>query len=136
MPRQRDRKPKQLLSALVVLCVVFLSVAQVNAVMAPGGNVMAAAMTLPSPVHRHASASVSSHDQADAPCKGDAPAHSPACCQFNGCPVLALLPPSAPMPSPIVYGNVSDRRIASAFPEGIARTPDLPPPRSVVRPYP
>ena len=130
MPSGCGGRLRRLLAGLLVLSVIFMAFAQVNALTVPGISVLAA----PNQVHQHdATASSAEHDHADHPCKGHKRSPGVACCLSGGCPLLAVaLPTTAPIPPPVTPITVSNPRLAVAQPDGIGRAPDLPPPRHIV----
>lgn len=127
------QRPRRLLSGLLVLGVVLMSVAQVNALMVPGVNAFAAIAVASSvPPHHGASTDSDGYDHAESPCKGHAPSHGVACCLPSGCPLLVVaLPAAARMPTPAIPIMGTNPRLAATRHEGVGRTPDPPPPRSI-----
>jgi len=124
----RGRRSRRLLAGLLVLGVVLMSVAQINALMVPGVNAYAVASSLPP--HHDASTASDEQDPAERPCKGHERSHGVACCLFSGCPLLVVaLPAAALIPMPVLPIMDSGSRVASTQPDGIGRTPDTPPPR-------
>lgn len=127
--RQRLRRT---LSGLLVLSVILMSAAQVNAQFAPGFNVFASETT-EHVADPHAGDHVSMHEHADQPCKGHERSHGVACCLIGGCPLLTAELPATPailsaaMFAPMSYSPLVTARLVIA---GYA--PDPPPPRFIV----
>ena len=130
----RGGRPRRLLSGALVLSLVLVSVAQVNALMLPVGNLYAATTTAPNKTdHHYATSSTALHDHGDHPCKGQERSHGITCCMSGGCPVSVIaLPTGTHVPPPITPGVVRNLRMVAAQHAGIARAPDLPPPRQRV----
>ena len=128
------RRLRRLLSGLLVLSLVLVSVAQVNAVMLSVGTVYAVTMAASGKSdHHHVTSFTAAHDHGDHPCKGHGRSHGVTCCMSGGCPVLVIaLPTGTRVPPPITPDVVRNLRIVSAQLDGIGRAPDLPPPRQFV----
>jgi hypothetical protein len=116
--------------ALLILSVVFMAVAQANALMVPGVTTLAVASGVPP--HHDGSAATDEHDHAEGPCKGHGPSHGVGCCLSSGCPLLVVaLPTAARMPTPAMPTMGTNPRLVATQRDGVGRAPDPPPPRTI-----
>jgi len=130
----RGGRLRRLLSGVLVLSLILVSVAQVNALMLSVGNLYAATTAaLDESDHHPATSSTAARDHGDHPCKGHQRSHGVTCCMSGGCPVLVIaLPTGTRVPPPITPDVVRNLRMVAAQLDGIGRAPDLPPPRQMV----
>jgi hypothetical protein len=130
MSWRRGQRPGRLLMGLLVLSVVLMAAAQVNALMVPSVNAFAVASSLP--LHHGASAATDEYDHAESPCKGHGPSHGVGCCLSSGCPLLVVaLPTAARIPTPAIPTMGTNPRLVATQRDGVGRTPDPPPPRTI-----
>lgn len=132
MPNGFTDRLRRLLSGLLVLVVLAMSVAQVNAMISPEDDEVSYEITAQHP-HDHHAAAIPAHDHANRPCEGPDRPHGPACCLSRGCPLLAAgLLSTAPVPLPTPPGRAVHARHVSSQPIGVGKAPDLRPPRTTV----
>lgn len=128
MPRGRGHRVREVLAGFLVLCVVLMSIGQVWALAATGGNPPGQVPAAPMLAHHHAAAMA--HDNADRSCDGSEPRHGHTCCFASFCASLVLaLPTAVSITLPAMRLEAGKPIIASTRAKGVGRAPDPPPPR-------